>query len=166
MPGIGQISPTLESIWDYPATPLVESTSARLQVIYNGFLIADSDRCLRVVRHGHAPQYYFPAEDVRVEYLFRSGYQTDDPKLGAATYYTLSVGDHSEPNATWCFHSPCPGFEPLADRIAFHSGKIDAAFVDGEPVHAPPRDEDGGWVTRSIIGLSEGYPKGWRLEQP
>ena len=129
---LGQISPALESIWDYPATPLAEPTSARLQVIYNGFLVADSDSAVRVLLHGHAPQYYFPAEDVRAEYLVRSGYQTRRPAPRRSDLLHTHCWGAQRADAAWCFHQPSLGYEPLADRFAFHSGKIDAAFVDGD----------------------------------
>lgn len=161
MPGL-RPTPTLESIWDYPSTPRVEPSSARIQVVFNGFLIADSDRGVRLTRCGRAPQYYFPAEDVRAEYLHRGGYQAEDESLGAAAFYSVQVGEDAEPNAAWTYQSPKPGFEALAGRVAFDAHKVDAAFVDGEPVHAAPRRGDGGWVTREILGTSEGYPKGWR----
>lgn len=159
-------APVLESIWDYPSIPQVSRAASRIQVIFNGFLVADSSRPLRLVRCGHAPQFYLPAEDVRMEYLVRSGYHDELVPVGATSFYTLIVGDRSEPNAAWTFQHPAPHFAELAEHIAFSSSKIDAAFVDGEPVHAPARESDGGWVTRGVIGTSEGYPKGWRLERP
>lgn len=152
----------LESIWDYPAVPRLEETSARIQVIYNGFLLADSRGAHRLLKCGMAPQYFVPGDDVLTEYLVPSGYSAELERVGVATFYTLAVGDRSSPNAAWSFLSPAEAYADIAGAVSFHSAAIDAAFVDGEPVHAPSRETDGGWVTRTVIGTSEGYPKGWR----
>jgi len=63
-PGPGQ-----ESVWDYPRPPRLEEATRHIQVIFNGVVIAETRRALRVLETSHPPVYYIPPEDVRMEYL-------------------------------------------------------------------------------------------------
>jgi len=58
-PGPGQ-----ESVWDYPRPPQVEEVPKRIQIVFNGLLIADAVRAQRVLETSHPPMYYIPPKDV------------------------------------------------------------------------------------------------------
>src|SRR5437016_4476100 len=60
-PGPGQ-----ESVWDYPRPPRVERCGRRLRVVFNGCVVAETTRALRVLETSQPPAYYFPPEDVRL----------------------------------------------------------------------------------------------------
>src|SRR5689334_18498885 len=65
-PGPGQ-----ESVWDYPRPPRVEETSKHIEVIFNGVVIADTQRAKRILETSHPPSYYIPPEDVRLKEHFK-----------------------------------------------------------------------------------------------
>jgi uncharacterized protein (DUF427 family) len=44
-----------ESVWDYPRPPRLEPTDKHLRVIFNGVLIAETRRALRVLETSHPP---------------------------------------------------------------------------------------------------------------
>ena len=67
-PGEGQ-----ESVWDYPRPPHLERTGKHLKIIFNGEIIAETNRAFRVLETSHPPVYYFPPEDVRMEFCERRG---------------------------------------------------------------------------------------------
>ncbi|TMB48318.1 MAG: hypothetical protein E6J60_14700 [Deltaproteobacteria bacterium] len=46
-PGPGQ-----ESVWDYPRPPRVEGCGGRLRVVFNGCVVAETTRALRVLLFG------------------------------------------------------------------------------------------------------------------
>ena len=58
--------------------------------------------------------------------------------------------------AAWRFARPSPGFEAIAESIAFYPALMDECSVDGERAQAQPGDFYGGWVTSEITGPFKG----------
>jgi uncharacterized protein (DUF427 family) len=157
-PGPGQ-----ESVWDYPRPPRLEATPKRVRVIFNGIVIAESSRALRILETSHPPTYYIPPEEVRREYLSITQHRSSCEFKGQASYYTLSVRGQISPDAAWFYPAPSPAFIGLKNYIAFYSNRVDACFVGDERVQAQIGDYYGGWITNEIVGPFKGGPgtMGW-----
>lgn len=157
-PGPGQ-----ESVWDYPRPPRVEPARRRIRVIFAGETIADSTRGLRVLETSHPPVYYVPREDARMDLLTPTGRRTFCEYKGAAVYWSLAVGDRRVPEAAWSYPDPMPGYEAIANCLAFYAAPMDACFLDDERVTLQEGGFYGGWVTRDIAGPFKGAPgtRGW-----
>jgi uncharacterized protein (DUF427 family) len=157
-PGVGQ-----ESVWDYPRPPRVENSSKYVQVVFNGVVIAETGRAVRVLETSHPPTYYIPSGDIKMEHLEPTSRTTWCEWKGQATYYAVSVGDQRVQNAAWCYPEPTPGFEAIQGYVAFYPHLMDACFVDGERVQAQAGGFYGGWITRDIAGPFKGEPRtsGW-----
>jgi uncharacterized protein (DUF427 family) len=157
-PGPGQ-----ESVWDYPRPPRLEPSPRHIQVRFNGQLIADTRRALRVVETSHPPVYYVPPGDIKMEYLTPTNRTTYCEWKGRARYYTVTVGNRSALNAAWYYPGPSPGYTALKDYVAFYASRMEGCFVDGERVQAQDGDFYGGWITRNIVGPFKGGPStvGW-----
>lgn len=145
-----------ESVWDYPRPPRMETTSRRVRVVFDGEVIADSVRAVRVLETSHPPVYYLPPEDVRREYLLPSERHTFCEFKGHADYYTLAHNTRRSANAAWFYPQPSHGYEQLAGYVAFYPGRVDACFVDDEQVQPQPGDVYGGWITADIVGPFKG----------
>lgn len=141
---------TQESVWDYPRPPRVDQPGKRVQVVFNGVVIADSTRAQRVLEWSHPPVYYIPPGDVRMQYLRTSDRRTVCEWKGTASYYDVAVGDRSAANAAWTYHQPDERYPDLASHIAFYPAAMDACLVDGERVRPEPGDFYGGWITDDI----------------
>ena len=152
-----------ESVWDYPCPPRVEPTTRRIWVVLAGVVIADTRRALRVLETSHPPVFYVPPDDVRREHLSSSSLHTWCEFKGVASYFDANVGDRLVRDAAWYYHAPSPGYEALADHVAFYPGKMDACYVDGERVQPQTGDFYGGWITSEIEGPFKGGPgtRGW-----
>ena len=157
-PGEGQ-----ESVWDYPRPPRVEDSSKHIQVILNGEVIAETRRAKRVLETSSPPVYYFPPEDVKRAFFTPTQRHTYCEFKGAASYYTITVGDVTVENGAWYYPDPSPGYEALRDFIAIYPSKMDACLVDGERVRPQAGDFYGGWITSEIVGPFKGEPgtQGW-----
>jgi uncharacterized protein (DUF427 family) len=157
-PGPGQ-----ESVWDYPRPPRVEPVAKRIRVVFNGETIADTTRAYRVLETSHPPTYYLPLDDIRADALVPVQRQTFCEFKGLASYFDVQVGDRVARAAAWTYRSPSPGYEAIADHVAFYPSRMDACYVDDERVEAQPGDFYGGWVTRDIVGPFKGSPgtAGW-----
>lgn len=161
-PGPGQ-----ESVWDYPRPPRVETVVSRVQVEFSGTTIAESGRALRVVETSGAPVYYVPPDDVLAGCLEPAeGWSLCEWK-GVARYWDLVVGERRSEAAAWSYPDPFTdlgqGYERLRDYLAFYPGRVDACWLDEEPVAPQPGGFYGGWVTPSIVGPIKGVPgsEGW-----
>ena len=157
-PGLRQ-----ESVWDYPRPPRVARSDKHIQVVFNGVVIAESCRTLRVLETSHPPVYYIPRADVRMEYFTPATRQTVCEFKGAASYFALAVNGVLAQNVAWTYPRPQPGYEAIRDAIAIYPGKMEVCYVDGERVAAQPGDFYGGWITHEIVGPFKGGPgtMGW-----
>ena len=156
MPDRPEPGPGQESVWDYPRPPAIESTDRRIRVVFNDTTIADTTQAQRILETSHPPVYYLPPADVATEYLERESRTSMCEFKGRATYYTLTVGDRSVPQAAWAYPSPVERYAALKDHVAFYLSKIDAGYVDDEQAHAQEGDFYGGWITDDIVGPFKG----------
>jgi uncharacterized protein (DUF427 family) len=152
-----------ESVWDYPRPPRVEPTSKVVRVEFNGVVIAETNRAKRVLETSHPPVYYIPLDDIRREYLSPTRHHTFCEFKGAASYWTVTVGERSSQNAAWSYADPSPGFEAIRDHLAFYPKRVDACYVNDEKVIPQEGDFYGGWITSEIVGPFKGAPgtRGW-----
>ena len=67
----------------------------------DGTKIAESSAAVLVTESNHSPLYYFPLEDVNLDYLRDSGHIIRCPFKGKARYWNVRVGDHEIDNALW-----------------------------------------------------------------
>ncbi len=89
----------------------------RMQAIFNGAVIADSDQTV-VVEGNH----YFPVESIRSEYFTATPTHSVCPWKGTASYYTVTVGDATSRDAAWHYPDPSPAASQIAGRVAFWRG--------------------------------------------
>ena len=155
-PGPGQ-----ESVWDYPRPPRVEDTSKHIQVVFNGVVIAETRRAVRVLETSHPPVYYIPPQDIKMEHLRPASRSSYCEWKGRAAYYTLSVGEKQAENAAWYYPDPTPGLEAIEGHLAFYPHLMDACYVDGERVQAQAGGFYGGWITSDIVGPFKGESGTW-----
>jgi uncharacterized protein (DUF427 family) len=87
------------------------------RAVWKGTVLAESDDTV-VVEGNH----YFPAESVRWEHFAVSDSHTQCPWKGEASYYTLVVGDNSNPDAAWTYRAPLEAAREVQDRVAFWRG--------------------------------------------
>ena len=157
-PGPGQ-----ESVWDYPRPPVIEPTTKRVRVVFNGIVVADTTNAFRYLETSHPPTYYIPRTDIASGYLTASSSTTVCEYKGVARYVGLSVRDRSAADAAWYYRPPATPFEALADHLAFYPQKVDECTVDGVVVEPQPGGFYGGWITPDVVGPFKGSPGtlGW-----
>ena len=85
--------------------------------IWNGAVIAESDRC--VVVEGNP---YFPADTVKREFLRDSSTHTICGWKGTASYYDVVVNGETNIDAAWYYPEPKPEAANIKGYIAFWKG--------------------------------------------
>ncbi|MEM8963429.1 MAG: DUF427 domain-containing protein [Acidobacteriota bacterium] len=155
-PGPGQ-----ESVWDYPRPPRCEPTTKLIQVRFGSRLIAESRSCVRVLETSHPPVFYIPPTDIAMELIEPNDKRSFCEWKGTALYWDVALDDRHAAAVAWSYPDPVAAFEPLRDFLAFYPSRMDACFVDGEPVQAQQGDFYGGWITREIVGPFKGAAGTW-----
>lgn len=99
--------------------------AGRVRVTFNGEVIADTRYAVKLEESNHATVYYVPRQDVKMDYLTRTEHRSHCPFKGDASYYTLSSGQRSEPNAVWSYEQPYDEVQAIRGLLAFYPTKVD-----------------------------------------
>ncbi len=156
-------TPGQESVWDYPRPPRLERTTKRIQVVFAGVTIADSDGAWRVLEASHPPVYYLPPGDVHRALLVASSRASSCEWKGRAAYWSVVIDDRQALDVAYSYPAPSLTFAAIRDYLAFYAAPMDACFVGGERVTAQAGGFYGGWITSDIVGPFKGGPgtAGW-----
>ncbi len=87
------------------------------KAIWNGVVLAESDRCELV--EGNC---YFPPDTVRHEYLRDSATHTVCDWKGVASYYDVVVNGETNRDAAWYYPEPKDAARRVAGHVAFWRG--------------------------------------------
>ena len=87
------------------------------RAIWNGTLLAESDRCLVVEGN-----QYFPPDALKREYLRPSDTHTVCGWKGTASYYDVVVDGQINKDATWYYPAPKDAASQIAGYVAFWRG--------------------------------------------
>ena len=88
-----------------------------MQAIWNGTVLAESDRTI-VVEGNH----YFPPDTINHEYFRPSETHTTCAWKGVASYYDIVIGGVVNRDAAWFYPQPKPAARQIADYVAFWRG--------------------------------------------
>jgi len=135
----------------------------RIRVVVDGFDIANSVRALRVLETAGPPVYYVPPADVRIDLLMPTEHTSGCEWKGAASYFTLHLGDRHIHNVAWTYRAPLAAYDQIRDHLAFYARLVDEAWVGDERATPQPGRFYGGWVSSRIVGPFKGEPgtSGW-----
>jgi uncharacterized protein (DUF427 family) len=88
-----------------------------VRATWNGVLLAESDKT--TILEGNQ---YFPASDVKSEWLEANSTHTHCPWKGDASYYDVVVAGGRNPGAAWFYPQPMAAAEAIRDYVAFWRG--------------------------------------------
>ena len=102
----------------------------RVQVTFNGEVIADSRDAVEMKEGDYPAVYYIPRKDVKMDRLRRSTHRTYCPFKGHASYYSLVKGPE---NAVWSYEEPYDEMSVIKGRLAFYPDKVDSIALAEAP---------------------------------
>jgi uncharacterized protein (DUF427 family) len=105
-----------------------QPAGVRVQVKFNGEVIADTRDAIRLDEATYAAVYYIPRKDVKMEWLSRTSHQTYCPFKGQASYYSLVNGLE---NAVWTYEQPYDEMLAIKEHLAFYPDKVDSIAAVG-----------------------------------
>ena len=127
---------------DHPIT--LEPAKRRWRAYFNGHVIADTNDALVLQEANYPPVVYFPRADVAMEYMSRTERQTHCPYKGDAAYYTILMDGEFAENAVWTYERPYEGMDPIGERMAFYTDRVEVYEVDDEAVNPQHRPDASG----------------------
>lgn len=110
------------------STIRLRPAGVRVQVTFNGEVIADTRDAVRMDEGPYPPVYYVPRKDVKMERLIRTSHTTHCPFKGDATYYSVSNGRTAK-NAAWSYERPCDAMAGIRELLAFYADRVDSISV-------------------------------------
>lgn len=122
----------------------LQRKAGRVQVLFEGHLIADSDDVVVLSEADLAPVFYFPRQDVEMEVLRQNDIVTHCPYKGDATHFTVMRDAKIIERFAWSYEQPKSEVFGIGDRIAFYPEHVDfheIAATPGEP-RVVPSDAD------------------------
>ena len=75
-----------ENVWNYPRPAICKPFLGRLRVIHGSVELANTKLGFRVLETSHAPTYYIPKKDIKMEYLRPNSRKTFCEWKGRASY--------------------------------------------------------------------------------
>ena len=120
---------------------VIEPTPEPIRAILRSETIVDSARALVMHETRLPPVFYFPRDDVRMEFLVRSDHHTNCPFKGNASYWALDVGGKIMENAVWSYEDPFDEASPVKDYLALDWNSVDTWFAGDTELVEQPRDE-------------------------
>jgi len=118
----------------------VSDSPRHVRVMFGGETIADSKR-VKLVREAEVlPVYYFPKDDVRADLFVRSQQKSRCPVKGAASYWSVRVGEQVAENAVWSYLAPLSEAASLKGLFAFEWNKMDKWMEEDEEIFKHARD--------------------------
>jgi len=111
-----------------------EPCAKRVRVEFEGTWLADTSRALILHETRMSPAYYLPFEDVRMDVLHRTDFQTHCPFKGNASYWTLELGGKTVENVAWAYEEPYEDAAKLRGYLSFYRGKVSALYEGDDEV--------------------------------
>ena len=109
----------------------------RLRAEAAGETIVDSSHARVMFELGHAPVYYVPVRDVRMDLMTRTYLGTHCPYKGDASYWSLTTGDRTVENIIWAYEDPYAEMALLEGYVGVYWDRVDAWYHGETCVHAP-----------------------------
>ena len=112
----------------------------RIRAVFGDLEIAESTNTLILRETRHAPVYYFPKGDVRMDLLEKTDHATVCSIKGDASYWNIATREKTAENAAWSYESPIPGAERIAGYVAFYFKLMDHWYEDDDEIFIHPKD--------------------------
>ncbi len=130
---------TTYTLSPYPRSEF-EPSPRWVRVYFNSQLIADSRNMMLLRETNRLPVYFFPKNDVRMDYLQPSDHTTDASPKGEGVFWHVQVDNKMANDAAFTFRYPPDNGPKLEDHVAFQWNEMDAWFEEDDEVYFYARD--------------------------
>lgn len=121
-----------------------EPSQKRVKVVFNGVVLASTDRAMVLRETRLDPVYYLPRDAVLMTCLEPSDHRTYCPFKGTASYWHVVVDGRRVENAVWSYEDPMAEAAAIAGYLGFYWNKMDAWYADDRELAIDPAAADDG----------------------
>jgi uncharacterized protein (DUF427 family) len=109
---------------DHPIT--IAPAEGTWRAVFDGRVVAQSERALRLQEADYPPVIYFPPEDVDLAVLKRTSRSSHCPYKGDASYFSIgAAGSPAGENAAWGYEQPYDAVAAIRGRLAFYADRVE-----------------------------------------
>ncbi len=123
-----------EEVFVHPRDPYTRvdtvHSSRHVRVEVDGQVVAETRRPVLLYETGLPTRYYIPKLDVRMDLLEATDTLTHCPYKGAASYWSLRVGEKTYRDFIWAYPRPIPEIPKIENLLCFYNEKVDL-YIDG-----------------------------------
>jgi len=123
-----------EEVFVHPRDPYTRvdtvHSSRHVRVEVDGQVVADTRRPVLLYETGLPTRCYIPKLDVRMDLLEATDTVTHCPYKGAASYWSLRVGEKTYRDFVWAYPRPIPEIPKIENLLCFYNEKVDL-YIDG-----------------------------------
>jgi uncharacterized protein (DUF427 family) len=112
-------------------TVTITPTDSLVEVHLGTTVLAKSNRALRVEETGLPARFYLPKDDVRMDLLRPTTFETACPFKGIASYWSATVDGETHDGLVWGYETPIDAAADIAGYVSFYPHRA-AVLVDGE----------------------------------
>ena len=116
-------------------TVTISPSEAHVEVRLGGELLAATDRALRLEETGLPVRFYIHRDDVQMDLLRPTSFQTACPFKGDASYWSAEIGGQTHDGIVWAYEAPIPAAAESAGYLSFYPNRTEVT-VDGETLTA------------------------------
>jgi uncharacterized protein (DUF427 family) len=116
-------------------TVTISPSDAHVEVRLGGEVLASTDRAKRLAETGLPDRWYLPPDDVRMDLLRKTSFQTTCPFKGEASYWSADVDGTTHDGIVWAYEAPIDAAADIAGYRSFYPTRTEIT-VDGTPVTA------------------------------
>ena len=114
---------------DHPIT--VEPSAAHVVVRLGDTVVADTRASLALRESTYPVVHYVPYADVDWSKLERTATSTFCPYKGDASYWSVTTGAATAPDAVWSYEEPYEAVARIAGHVAFYPNRVDVSVREG-----------------------------------
>jgi uncharacterized protein (DUF427 family) len=115
----------------------VMPSKRHVRVVIDGQVVAETRRPRLLFETNHPVRYYIPQEDVRMDLLLATGTTSRCPYKGAASYWSVKLGDERFEDIVWGYMDPIPECPKVRGLLCFFHERGCDIYVDGELIPEP-----------------------------
>lgn len=133
----------------------------RVEALYHGHIIADSD-CALVLQEDGKQTYFFPREDVMMDVLAPEAHTAHCNYKGDARYWRIFRDGKFAEHGAWSYDNPYPAAEELRGMIAFDPDWVTVHIDDKGDVRASAQhDKIGEYIRHTDSGSGRSQEAPW-----
>jgi uncharacterized protein (DUF427 family) len=104
----------------------VKPAARRVQVTFQGELIADTTNAVEMEEGRYPVVFYVPRADAKMDRLEKSSHKTYCPFKGDASYFSVKGGPQ---NAVWSYETPYDEVLPIREHLVFYADKFEIKAI-------------------------------------